>query len=88
MLIKKSSLKNIINESFAFIRESQGAPCPISTANQLHVAGYNDEELNQFIHNLTAQFQANKQADSRPATHDQGHVISPNRGGLIGGFGF
>ncbi len=88
MLIKKSSLKQIINESIGFIRESHGAPCPIAVANQLHAAGYNAEDLNQFISMLTSQYQQNKQSEFMPTTHEQGHVVTPNRGGIIGGFGF
>ena len=88
MLIKKSALKNIIRESVGFIKESSGAPCPIATANQLHAAGYTNEEVQQFISALTNQFMKNKEQDSPQTGVSHDYVLSPNRGGLIGGVGF
>jgi len=87
MLIKKKKLKKIIRESMQFIKESHEAPCPIATANQLHAAGYSQEEVNQFVNSLLNQYQSNKQKDFEP-TRSKGYVSSPNRGGIIGGLGF
>ena len=88
MLIKKSDLKDIIQESFSFVREGHGAPCPISIANQLHAAGFTPESVNQFIDTLLHQYQLNRNESFRPATGGNGHVTTPNRGGMIGGVGF
>lgn len=72
----------------SLIKEGHHGPCPISTANQLHAAGYTRQEVDQFIQNLLGQFQAARQNDYGPSRGREGHVSTPNRGGIIGGLGF
>jgi len=86
MLIKKKELRTIIKEAASLINEGHGAPCPISTANQLHAAGATEVDLQNFINSLVDQF-----ARSREVTRSapgSSHVTTPQRGGLIRGFGF
>ena len=88
MLITKRKLKKIIQESVSLIKEPQKAPCPISVANQLHAAGYSQEEVHQFVNSLLDQYQTSNQRTSEPYRGEQNYTKSPNRGGIIGGFGF
>ena len=81
MLVKKKELKNIIREVRELIKEGHGGPCPISTANQLHAAGASEADLQSFVNTLVDQFMKNKASANR-------HVSTPNRTGLIRGFGF
>jgi hypothetical protein len=86
MLITKRELKKIIKESANLIRENSGAPCPYSTANQLHAAGYTQQEVDQFVDTLLSQYQGNRQ--QQHSSSPQSHMTMPNRGGLVGGLGF
>jgi len=87
MLISQKELKNIIKETKEFINEGYGSsPCPISTANQLHSSGATEPDLQDFINSLIDQFMKNK-APSQPQ-NTGGYTPTPNRGGMIRGYGF